>query len=89
MVAQGRVSAGEAPHSCSPSAGGRRPRRPLPLPAVQEAAAEGARETDAAPGRLPAAALLFRLRSVFGCRQKRLHAGEWGQGPAKHMSVGC
>lgn len=70
---QGRASAwGGAPHSGSPGAGGKRPRlvsRALRPPAVQEAATEGARETDAA------GAPSLPPKKRVGFRPKRLHAG--------------
>lgn len=88
-MAQGRASAwGGAPHSCSPSAGGKRLRliSPCPPPAVQEAATEGA-ETDAAGARSP----LFRPKKRVGCRPKRLHVGSgtawWEQGASQNTSL--
>lgn len=88
-MARGRASAwGGAPHSCSPSAGGKRLRliSPCPPPAVQEAATEGAK-TDAAGARPP----LFRPKKRVGCRPKRLHVGSgtawWEQGPSQNTSL--
>lgn len=79
MVAQGRASAwGAAPRSCSPRAGGTRPRlvSPSPPPAAQEAATEGAeRHRRCLSPPLPP-------QTHAGCRPKRLHAGAGQPGGA-------
>lgn len=88
MVAQGRASAwGGAPHSCSPGVGGKRPRlvSPCPLPAVQEAATEGAERDDAA------GPPLLRPRSVLGAGRRDCTWGAGqpvGAGRPKCVSVG-
>lgn len=87
MVARGRASAwGGAPHSCSPSAGGKRPRLipPCLRPEVQEAATEGA-ETDAAGACSP----LFRPRSVLGAGRRDCTRGVGQPGGSRGPATTC
>lgn len=89
MVAQGRASAwGGAPHSCSPSAGGKRPRlvsRAL-RPRSRRRPQREPRETDAAGAPLSSA------QEACWVQAKRLHAGSgtaWRErGRPKSVSVG-
>lgn len=86
-MARGRASAwGGAPHSCSPSAGGKRPRLipPCLRPEVQEAATEGA-ETNAAGARSP----LFRPRSVLGAGRRDCTRGVGQPGGSRGPATTC
>lgn len=87
MVAQGRAPAwGGTPHSCSPSAGGKRPRlvSPCPPPTVQEAATEGAERPSQ---REPAPR--FRLRSVLGAGRRDSTRGVGHPGGSRGPATTC
>lgn len=85
MVAQGRVSArgGAPPQLQPPSWGAQRPRLASPPlhPRSRRRPQREPQETDAAMrrGHQPAPLLFRPEEERVCCRQKRLHAGEWGQ----------
>lgn len=88
MVAQGRVSAGEAPPQLQPQCGWQEAEAPPPLARCARGGCRGsARDCYSARGGPPAAPLLFLQGVCLGAGRRDC---TWGSGDkaAKHMSVG-
>lgn len=85
MVAQGRVSAGEAPPQLQPQCGWQEAEAPPPLARCAGGGRRGSARDCCSARWATSRAPPLPPRSVSGCRQKRLHVGEWGQGCQTHV----